>query len=171
MQVSRVKVSNLMFLCKHQLHMCYRSKFDFRKLSTSLIRSFLIELTFFELSELFFQKFELSFEGQKAKRKFSDIPCHNIFELYSVLVQARFATSKTKLDIQYNKLGIRVAARLVEQLSTQDLRKLKLKFGNSSQKTHKSRCQTFLVLPNFTKFLYFIQNIFSRIVSKWIGRY
>ena len=29
-------------------------------------------------------------------------PGHNILELYSVLLQVRFATSKTKLDISYN---------------------------------------------------------------------
>ena len=34
---------------------------------------------------------------------------HDILELYNVLVQVQFATSETKLDILYNKLGIRVA--------------------------------------------------------------
>ena len=51
-------------------------------------------------------------------------PGHNILELYSILVQIRFPTSKTKLDIQYSKLGIRVTSRVAKQLKTQDLRKL-----------------------------------------------
>ena len=37
---------------------------------------------------------------------------HNILELYNVLIQTRLTTSKTKRDIQYRKLGIRVAERL-----------------------------------------------------------
>ena len=36
--------------------------------------------------------------------------------------------------------------------------------GNSSQKTRKSRYQTFLVLSSFTGFLYFVANILSEIV-------
>ena len=43
---------------------------------------------------------------------------HIIFELYNDLVQAPFATSKTKLDISYNKFGIPVASRVAEQLKT-----------------------------------------------------
>ena len=39
----------------------------------------------------------------------------------------------------------------------------KLNFGNSSQKTHKSRFQIFLVLFSLTGFLYFVSNILSRI--------
>ena len=35
---------------------------------------------------------------------------HNILELYNVLVQIRLTTSKTKRDIKYSKLGIRVAS-------------------------------------------------------------
>ena len=46
-------------------------------------------------------------------------PGHNILELYSILVQVRFTTSKTKLDIYYSKLGIRVA----ERLKTREIRK------------------------------------------------
>ena len=39
---------------------------------------------------------------------------HNILELYKVLVQVRLATSKTKGDIWYSKLGIGVASRVAE---------------------------------------------------------
>ena len=41
-----------------------------------------------------------------------------MLELYSVLVQGRFATSKAKLDILYNKLGIQVALQVAERLMT-----------------------------------------------------
>ena len=41
----------------------------------------------------------------------------------------------------------------------------KLNFGSSSQKTRKSRYQTFLVLSSFTGFLYFVPNILARIVN------
>ena len=43
---------------------------------------------------------------------------HNIFELYNVLVQIQLTTSKTKRDIYYSKLSIRVASRVAEQLKT-----------------------------------------------------
>ena len=37
---------------------------------------------------------------------------HNILELYNVLIQTRLTTSKTKRDVYYCKLGIRVASRV-----------------------------------------------------------
>ena len=42
---------------------------------------------------------------------------HNILELYIVLVQIQLTTSKTKRDIYYTKLGIRVALRDAERRS------------------------------------------------------
>ena len=56
--------------------------------------------------------------AESKKKKISDSHCHNFSELYSVFVQARFTTSKTKLDIQYNKLWIRVALGGTEGLKT-----------------------------------------------------
>ena len=44
-------------------------------------------------------------------------PGHNILELYNVLVQVRFATSKMKIDTWYNKFGLRVASRLQNNFS------------------------------------------------------
>ena len=41
-----------------------------------------------------------------------------------ILVQVRLTTSKTKLDIWYNKPDIRVGLRVAERLKTQDLKKL-----------------------------------------------
>ena len=43
---------------------------------------------------------------------------HNILELYNILVQIRFTISKTEFDIQYSKLGMRVASRVAEQLKS-----------------------------------------------------
>ena len=41
----------------------------------------------------------------------------------------------------------------------------KLIFGNSSQKSRKTRYQTCFVLSSFTGFLYFVPNILPRIVD------
>ena len=43
---------------------------------------------------------------------------HNILELYNVLVQTQLTTSKTKRDIYYSKLDIRVASGVAERLKT-----------------------------------------------------
>ena len=45
-------------------------------------------------------------------------PGHNILELYNILVQIQFTTSKRKLDIYYSKLGIQVASRVAKRLTT-----------------------------------------------------
>ena len=87
---------------------------------------------------------------------------HNILELCNVLVQIRFTTSKTKRDIQYSKLNIRVASRVAERLKILGNKEIsensqiwveaqarakassqKLNFGNNSRKTGKGRYQTF----------------------------
>ena len=43
-------------------------------------------------------------------------PGHNILELYNVLLEVRVATSKTKHDIHYNKVGARVTSRVAERI-------------------------------------------------------
>ena len=48
-------------------------------------------------------------EVPTAESKFSENPGHNILEPYNMLLQIRFTTSKSKLDIWYKKLGMRVA--------------------------------------------------------------
>ena len=117
---------------------------------------------------------------------------YNILELYNVLVQIRLTTSKTKRDIQYSKLAIRVASRVAERLKIQDFRKQgnirkilnlggdiaqcpvlfsEINFGNSSKKRHKLRYQTFLFLSNFTGSLCLVPNILSKIVAKWCCYY
>ena len=95
----------------------------------------------------------------------------------SILVLVRFATSKTKLEIQYNKqLGIRAANDL-----THDLRKLekttkisnfsawspiqKMKFSNSCQKVRKSRYQISLVPPSYTGSPHTVPNTLSVIAA------
>ena len=82
-------------------------------------------------------------------------PNHSIWELYNVLVKVSFTLSKTKLDIQYNKPGIRIVLRVAERLKTQEIGKCqknlwmetqpsaqsplqKLNFGNSSQNVCKN---------------------------------
>ena len=52
------------------------------------------------------------------------IPGHNILELHILLLQVRLATSKTKFDIWYHKIGIRIASRVAERCKTYDLRKI-----------------------------------------------
>ena len=61
---------------------------------------------------------------QRAKEIFPDNPGHNIMKLHNVLALFQFATSKTKLDIYYNKSGIRVASRVAKRPKTYDLTKL-----------------------------------------------
>ena len=43
---------------------------------------------------------------------------HNILELYNVLVQIRLIASKTKCDIYYSKLGVRVVSKVAERFKT-----------------------------------------------------
>ena len=107
---------------------------------------------------------------------------HNILELYSVLIQTRFTTSKTKLDIQYSKLDIRVASRVAERLKIQDLKTQEnLKFGwrhspapsppqklnsrSNSQKTRQSGYQTLPSMSSFTGLVHSAPNILPRIVG------
>ena len=64
-----------------------------------LIGSFFKKIKLFESNERLFQGFELSWEVCRAKPKFSENFGHRILELYSVLVQVQFGTSKAKLGI------------------------------------------------------------------------
>ena len=50
------------------------------------------------------------------KEKFSDNPAQNILALFNTLADVLIPTNKTILDIQYNKLGTRVASRVAERL-------------------------------------------------------
>ena len=76
---------------------------------------------------------------------------------------------KKRLGILENKEISRKSQIWVEtQLSAQSPFQ-KLNFGNSSQKTHKSRYQTFLVLSSFIGLLYFVPNILSRIVVQGLA--
>ena len=59
---------------------------------------FFVWANFFEPNEHFSQNFESLLEVKRAKRKCSDNLGQNILELYGVLVQFRFSTSKTKID-------------------------------------------------------------------------
>ena len=78
----------------------------------------MIDLTFLNQMSIFFQKFESSLEVKRAKKKLSDNFAHNILELCNVSVQIWLTTNKTKRDIHYSTLGIRVTSRVVERLKT-----------------------------------------------------
>ena len=78
---------------------------------------FMIDLTFLNQMSIFFQKFESSLEVKRAKKKLSDNFAH-ILELCNVSVQIWLTTNKTKRDIHYSTLGIRVTSRVVERLKT-----------------------------------------------------
>ena len=108
---------------------------------------------------------------------------HNILELCNVLIQTRLTTSKISIitnlvyefphklpnDLRrrilrnkkiFGKSQIWVETYPSAQSPLQDLNP-----GSSSQKTRKSRYQTFLVLSSFTRFLYFVPNTLSRIAG------
>ena len=53
---------------------------------------------------------------KKKKSSYNSGP--DISELYNVLGQGRFTTSKLKLDIQYNKAGVQVASGVTKQQKT-----------------------------------------------------
>ena len=63
-------------------------------------------------------------------------------------------TNDVRLRILDNKEILEKSKIWVETLSSAQSPFQKLNFGNSSQKTRKSRYQTFLVLSSYTGFLY-----------------
>ena len=112
-----------MVLCKHYFAYLIQVKNVTQK-SFQLYVLIVFLQNFFESNQHFFEIYESSLKLQRSKTKFSGNPDHNILELYNILVQVRFNTSKTELDIQYSKLGKRVGSRVAERFKTQDLRKL-----------------------------------------------
>ena len=83
--------------------------YDQNQWPTSILMSISLFLTGDEVTELF--KFDYLV-------LITYNPGHDILELCNILVQIQFTTSKMKLDICYNKLCMRVASRVVEQLKT-----------------------------------------------------
>ena len=79
---------------------------------------FMIDLTFLNQMNIFFPEIWIIIESEESKKKFSDNFAHNILELYNVSVQIWLTTNKTKRDIHYSTLGIRVTSRVVERLKT-----------------------------------------------------
>ena len=72
-------------------------------------------------------KFILQYNNSECDVKYSNSSHSLVYSIsiaYNILVRVRFTTSKTKLNIQYSKLGLRVASRVAERLKTYDLRKL-----------------------------------------------
>ena len=68
-----------------------------------------------------------------------------------------------RLRILGNKEMLGKSQIWVETLPSAQSPFQKLNFGNSSQKTRKSRYQIFFALSSFTGFLYFVPNILSKI--------
>ena len=101
-----------MVLYKYCFLYLFWSKFDFRKLPTVLVVSFLTGLTFLRQKSTYSRNSNHRWKiREQNERKFSYNPCQNVLELYCVLVQILLTTSKTKLDIYFNKLGMRVVSR------------------------------------------------------------
>ena len=70
---------------------------------------------FFEANDNFSKILNNHWKCRNQKKLFSDNPGHNILELYNVLVQVLFATSKTEPDFYYNKFCIQVASGVAKQ--------------------------------------------------------
>ena len=73
-------------------------KFDFKKFSTLIIDSFLIEVTFLCQMRTFPRNLNHHGKCREQKENFQTILV-NILELYNILIQIRFTTNKRKLDI------------------------------------------------------------------------
>ena len=113
----------------------------------------------------FSSNFSSALKAQTPKRKFSDNHGHNILDLYNILVQIRFTTSKMKFDIQVSKLGIRVAPRVIKRLKTWDLKKL----GNIRKILDKfqfysitSFCSKYFVTDSLSKQIFGLNSTQSR---------
>ena len=109
----------------------------------------------------------------------NDYNSGHILAIYCVSVHAWFATSKTGRDIYYDRLCMWVASRvtgnrLILGISQNSMvihssapsPLLKWIFGKRGQKLHKSRYQSFLVLPDFAWFFFlFLQKYFVQSCS------
>ena len=112
---------------------------------------------------------------------------HDILELYNVLAQIR-STKRNAISIIGNlvyelphelpndlRLRVLVNKKIlgksqiwVETQPSTPSPSQKSKLWQQQSKTRESRYQTFLVLLSFTRFLYFVPNILSRIVVQFL---
>ena len=169
-----------MVLFKQYFEYSVQIKNQLQKAFTVSYWQFFDETNFFEPNEHFFQKFGSSLEVQRGKKNSNNLG-QNCLELYNALKQTRLPqvkrnviTSKAKMvyecphellnDLVLRMLGnkeiLRKCQIRVETQSSAQPPLDKFNFGSSSQRKCKSRCQTFLVLCNFTGFLNFIPNNF-----------
>ena len=82
------------------MHVQCTLKIDSRKLSPSLIGSFLTELTFLnQMSIFFFPEIRIIAGSVESKKKILRNLGHNVLELCNVIIQIRLTTSKMKRDI------------------------------------------------------------------------
>ena len=79
------------------MHVQCTLKIDSRKLSPSLIGSFLTELTFLQQMRIF-PEIRIIAGSVESKKKILRNLGHNVLELCSVIIQIRLTTSKMKLD-------------------------------------------------------------------------
>ena len=110
-----------MALCKHY----FGPNLTLESFKLCLMVVFLIELTFLSQISSFSKNLNHQWKCRKQKENFQAILVI-VFWNFKAFLQVRCATSKTKLDTQYNKFkfGIRVVSRVDKRLKTQDLRNL-----------------------------------------------
>ena len=134
-------------------------------------------------------KFILQYNNSACYLKYSNSShnlVYNILIIYNTLVRVRFTTSKTKLNIQYSKLGVQVASRVAERLKTYDLRELEnirkisklggrigqcsaslqeIRLCQQQLKNTRKQIPNFFFLSSLTKIPYFVSNILFEIVQ------
>ena len=103
--------------------------------------------------------FQYKSDEPQAKRNMISSTANLVYELPHKL------SNDLRLRILGNKKILRKSQIWVEMQPCAQSSFQKLNFGNSSEKTHKNRYQTCLVLSSFTEFLYFVPNILPRIVA------
>ena len=96
----------------------------FGNLSTLLIGTFLIELTFLSQMSTLSRNLNHHWKCREKKENFQTILAIIFCNLRNISMWVRFTTSKTKLYIQYRKPGLWVTLRVLELLRTYDLRQL-----------------------------------------------
>ena len=174
-----------MVLCQLYFHRWFRSKLDFRKLSSLLISGFLDQLTFLSQNWCFLQKDESSLEEQRAKETSQTMLVIIFWHFLIVFLRSqspqvkRYLTSSIANSVHKlphelsNDLRVRILGNQ-EILATCQMwgetqpsaqsSFQKQNLDNSSQKICKNRFYFFEVLSNFTVFLQFVRNILASIV-------
>ena len=164
------KALNLLVFYMHQSANLVQVKNKIRRLSNLIQGKFFYRFSIFRRKTEPYSKIGIITKDLERKRKLSDNSLVQALKVCQVLAQVCFATSKTLLDIYYEKLCVPVASRVAEQLKTQGiLGKYQVWLGTSLVPSIPPKniflalkvlwfC---LVLLNFLTF----PNIFCRILS------